>query len=107
MQNVYNMLMPAKRQVTEQKTLVFEKSGAAVPDWEEPVERLVQMRERRNPESNAWRMRTSWLKALGSYKEYPPTATCLTDGYLAEREKVPGLRLTVTLLDMARAARRR
>src|SRR5258708_36761040 len=34
--------MPDKRQVAEQKTLVFEKSGAAVPDWEEPIERLVE-----------------------------------------------------------------
>src|SRR5258708_39725530 len=34
--------MPDKRQVAEQKTLVFEKSGAQVPDWEEPVERLVE-----------------------------------------------------------------
>src|SRR3989441_4921641 len=35
-------LMPAKRHVAEQKTLVFEKSGAEVPDWEKPVERLVE-----------------------------------------------------------------
>src|SRR3989442_15841752 len=35
-------LMPAKRHVAEQKTLVFEKSGAQVPDWEKPVERLVE-----------------------------------------------------------------
>src|SRR2546428_13851438 len=34
--------MPAKRHVAEQKTLVFEKSGAEVPDWEQPVERLVE-----------------------------------------------------------------
>ena len=40
------LLMPAKRHITtEQKTLVFEKSGAQVPDWEEPVERLVQALE--------------------------------------------------------------
>src|SRR6267143_111592 len=40
------LLMPAKRHIaTEQKTLVFEKSGAAVPDWEQPVERLVQALE--------------------------------------------------------------
>src|SRR5438876_12041295 len=38
--------MPAKRQVLEQKTLLFEKSGSEVPDWEEPVERLVQALER-------------------------------------------------------------
>ena len=39
-------LMPVKRHITtEQKTLVFEKSGAQVPDWEEPVERLVQALE--------------------------------------------------------------
>jgi len=37
------LLMPAKRHIaTEQKTLVLEKSGAAVPDWEQPVERLVE-----------------------------------------------------------------
>ena len=35
-------LMPAKRHVAEQKKLVFEKSGAQVPDWEKPVERLVE-----------------------------------------------------------------
>src|SRR5438046_9230996 len=35
-------VMPAKRHVAEQKKLVLEKSGAAVPDWEQPVERLVE-----------------------------------------------------------------
>src|SRR2546425_7650628 len=40
------LLMPAKRHIaTDQKTLVFEKSGAEVPDWEEPVKRLVQALE--------------------------------------------------------------
>src|SRR6267142_4693454 len=39
------LLMPAKRQSREQKTLVFAKSGAEVPDWEQPVERLVQALE--------------------------------------------------------------
>src|SRR5467141_2984891 len=39
------LLMPAKRQSREQKTLVFAKSGAEIPDWEEPVERLVQALE--------------------------------------------------------------
>jgi EAL domain-containing protein (putative c-di-GMP-specific phosphodiesterase class I) len=38
-------LMPAKRPVTGQKTPHFEKPGAEVPDWEEPVERLVQALE--------------------------------------------------------------
>ena len=107
-------LMPAKRQVGEQKTLLFEKSGAVgAIDLERPNVRQGYkngdqvMRERRSPESRAWRMRTSWLRGMASYKEYPPTETCLGDGYLAEREKLPGIRLTVTLLDLGRARRRR
>jgi len=114
MQNVYNMLMPAKRQVTEQKTLLFEKSGAvgAIDLERSNVRQDHQngdqvMRERRSPESKASRMRASWLRGMASYKEYPPTETCLGDGYLAEREKLPGIRLTVTLLDLGRAGRRR
>ena len=94
-------LMPAKPPVGEQKTLLFEKPGAvgAIGDQ--------VMRERRSPESRALRMRTSWLRGMASYKEYPPTETSLGDGYLAEREKLPGIRLTVTLLDLGRARRRR
>ena len=108
------MLMPAKRQVAEQKTFVFEKSGAQVPiDLERSNVRQdyqngdQAMRERRTPASKAWRMRASWLRGMASHKEYPPTETCLGDGYLAEREKFPGMRLTVTLLDLGRAGRRR
>jgi hypothetical protein len=99
------MLMPAKQQFAEQKTLVFEKSGAQVPIDLERGDHV--MRERRTPESKAWRMRASWLRGMASHKEYPPTETCLGDGYLAEKEKFPGMRLTVTLLDLGRAGRRR
>jgi len=38
-------LMPVKRQVTEQKTPLVERLGVEVPDWEQPVERLVQALE--------------------------------------------------------------
>jgi hypothetical protein len=107
------LLMPAKRQVTEQKTLLLEKSGAvgAIDLERSNVRQDYQngdrvMRERRSPESKALRTRTSWLRAMASHKEYPPTGTCLGDGYLAEREKFPGTRLTVTL-DLGRAGRRR
>ena len=107
-------LMPAKRHVAEQKKLVFEKSGAQVLiDLERSNVRQVHqnggqaMRERRAPESKARRMRASWLRGMASHKEYPPTETCLGDRYLAEREKLPGIRLTVTLLDLGRAGRRR
>ena len=33
------MLMPAKRQVAEQKIPLVERLGVEAPDWEEPVER--------------------------------------------------------------------
>src|SRR5947208_15050869 len=100
------MLMPAKRQVTEQKTLLFEKSGAvgAIDVERHNVRQDHQngdqvMRERRSPERKASRMRASWLRGMASYKEYPPTETCLGGGYLAGRARLPGIRLTVRLLD--------
>src|SRR5437773_11233794 len=40
--NKHPLMMPNRHHAAEQKTLVLEKSGAAVPDWEQPVERLVE-----------------------------------------------------------------
>jgi EAL domain-containing protein (putative c-di-GMP-specific phosphodiesterase class I) len=74
--------MPAKRHIsTEQKTLVFEKSGAQVPDWEEPVERLVQALEQDEFELYAQR-----IVALDKPKAVP-----MAEVLLRMREEEQGL----------------
>ena len=75
------LLMPAKRQSREQKTLVFAKSGAEVPDWEEPVERLVQALEQDEFELYAQR-----IVALDK-----PRAAPMAEVLLRMREEEQGL----------------
>src|SRR5205807_1079521 len=84
MQNVYKMLlmlMPATRPRTKQKTLLFAKSGAEIPDWEEPVERLVQALEQDEFELYAQR-----IVALDK-----PKAAPMAEVLLRMREDAQGL----------------
>jgi len=75
------LLMLAKRKRTEQKTRLFEKSGAEVPDWEEPVERLVQALEQDEFELYAQR-----IVALDK-----PKAAPMAEVLLRMREDAQGL----------------
>src|SRR6266436_2254063 len=76
-------LMPVKRQVAEQKTPLVERLGVEVPDWEEPVERLVQALEQDEFELYAQR-----IVALAKPKA-APMAEVLLRMRQAERMLLP------------------
>ncbi len=76
-------LMPVKRQVTEQKTPLVERLGVEVPDWEQPVERLVQALEQDEFELYAQR-----IVALAKPKA-APMAEVLLRMRQAERMPLP------------------